>query len=166
MPLLPVTAQSKVHALRVLSHSRCAEYIDTAGRYESFDWRQGIMADLALIPPACPAEVVRALIHFQLGGTPGTRIGEPTGSGVGAPTWNECSPVPVSTPTDCHLRTWLFHTDAAGEECTAVDLINGETEHDPFIAIVHTLCTLHQARHCDVSFDACTAAVCLHGTWF
>ena len=142
----------KVHALRALSHSRCAEYVDNAGEYESFDWRHGLMADLALMPPKCNAECIRALMHFQLGGTAGTQIGAPTGRGIGVPTWTEGSPVPAGTPTDFHLRTWLFHTDAAGEECNAVDLINGEIEHDPFIAIIHTLCTLHQARHCDVRF--------------
>ena len=139
--------QPKVHALRALSHSRCAEY-SHAGGYESSDWRHGILADLALMPPKCDAECIRALVHFQLGGTTGTRIGAPTGSGIGVPTWNESSPVPMGTPNDVHLRAWLFHTDAAGEECNAVDLIHGETEHDPFIAIIHTLCTLHQARDC------------------
>ena len=99
------------------------------------------MADLALMPPNCDAKCIRALMHFQLGGT--------SGDGIGVPTWTDGSPVPVSAPSDFHLRTWLFHTDAAGEEVNAVDLINGEAEPDPFIAIVHTLCTLHQARHCD-----------------
>ena len=98
-------------------------------------------------------------MHFQLGGTATTSTGSAP-SGIGAPTWVEGSPLQTSTPEDFHLRTWLFHTDAAGEECNAVDLINGETEHDPHIAIIHTLCTLHQARYCDIA----TVIVCLHGT--
>ena len=92
-----------------------------------------VMPDLALVPPTCRGIHTRALYHHQM-------------TAVGAPTWL------LPTPhTLCHLRVFLWISDAGAEQKECYQLIHREAVADMFTLTHHDDCTLHQLALIDKS---------------
>ena len=99
---------------------------DDDGGDASTIWHHTSMPDLALVPPKCRGLHTRALYHRQL-----------TKSGLNA--WL------LSTPhTQCHLRVFLWITDAGPDQKSCYQLISKEVATDMNTLTHHDFVALHQ----------------------